>query len=143
MDEIGPLLKETRESAGVSIKEASADLDIREIILENIEAGMLGAFKDIFELKNAIFEYSKYLGLDPDKMVDDFNSYLFEYTSKIPIKEIEKTMELQLKDMEVEKVVSPYTKEYQTDNKKYYVLLYVLLILLVVLTVVWASKQIS
>ena len=37
--------------------------------------------------------YAKYLGLDADKIVDEFNEYVFETTSKIPVKDIEKTIE--------------------------------------------------
>ena len=37
MNEIGELLKNTRENSGVSLEEASTDLDIKPLILENIE----------------------------------------------------------------------------------------------------------
>ena len=90
MYEIGQVLKEARITSGVSIKEASNDLNIKDVILENIEEGSIGCFKDIYELKNNIINYAKYLGVEPTKLIDDFNEYLFEYTSKIPLKEIEK-----------------------------------------------------
>ena len=98
MNEIGELLKETRESSGVSLNEASKDLDIKVEMLENIEDGRTGAFKDIFELKEYITSYAKYLGLDEKAIIDEFNEYMFEYTSKIPVKDIEKTIELKLKE---------------------------------------------
>ena len=60
MNEIGCLLKSARETSGVSLEEASADLKIRPAILNNIEEGNMGCFKDIFELKDYIREYSKY-----------------------------------------------------------------------------------
>ena len=88
MDEIGSTLKTTRESSGVSIEEASKDIDIKVEILQNIENGNIGCFKDIFILKDYIKIYAKYLGLDSDKMIDEFNDYMFEYTSKIPVQEI-------------------------------------------------------
>ena len=47
---LGSLLKEQRESKGVSISEASNDLKIKDVILENIEAGNMGTFKDIYVL---------------------------------------------------------------------------------------------
>ena len=50
MNEIGGLLKETREASGVSLEEASNDLEINTLILENIEDGNIGCFKDIFVL---------------------------------------------------------------------------------------------
>ena len=112
MNEIGEALKYARESSGVSLNEASKDLDIKPEILENIEDGRTGAFKDIYELKDYIASYAKYLGLDENQLIDEFNEYMFEYTSKIPIKEIEKTIELKIKEEKKdEKVVSPYTKE--------------------------------
>ena len=64
MEDIAELLKVTREEAGISIEEVSKDLNIGELILKNIEEGHIGAFKDIFEIKNYISDYAKYLGLD-------------------------------------------------------------------------------
>ena len=90
MEEIGNLFLLTREAAGVSLKEVSEDLEIDEAILENIEDGKSGAFSDVFVLKSYIADYAKYLGLDADKIIDEFNEFIFEATSRIPIKEIEK-----------------------------------------------------
>ena len=143
MDEIGSLLKSTREESGISLLEASKDLDIKDIMLENIESGKIGAFKDIFELKEDLKNYSKYLGLDDNKILNEFNEYLFEYTSKIPVKEIEKAVKEQVKEeREVIKVISPYTKE-DNRNQKYFILIYLLIILLVILTIIWSVKQIT
>ncbi len=144
MNEIGEIFNQAREKSGVSIKEVSKDLDIKEEILENIEAGRVGAFKDIFELKNYISEYSKYLGLDTKKLIDEFNEYMFEYTSKIPIKEIEKTIELKLKEeSKTETIASPYTTKSHKYEKKVYIIFYILLFILVVLIVLWSIKQIT
>ncbi len=144
MNEIGETLSLARESSGVSLNEASKDLNIKVEILENIEDGRTGAFKDIFELKNYITNYAKYLGLDEKELIDEFNEYMFEYTSKIPIKEIEKTMELKLKEeKKEEKVASPYTKK----NKKYhnwvYIILYIFIFLLVLCAILWSVKQVT
>ena len=113
MNEIGEELQYARESSGVSLNEASKDLGIKVEILENIEDGRTGAFKDIFELKEYISNYAKYLGLNEEELIDEFNEYMFEYTSKIPIKEIEKTIELKIKEekKEDEEIASPYTKK--------------------------------
>ncbi len=144
MNEIGEMLNMARENSGVSISEVSKDLNIKEEILENIEAGRLGAFKDIFELKNYLIEYAKYLGLDTQKLVDEFNEYMFEYTSKIPIKEIEKTIELQLKEeSKNESVASPYTAKSHKFNKKVYIILYIVAFILMVLVILWSVKQIT
>ena len=116
MKEIGEKLKETRESMGITIEEAAADLKIRASQIESIEDGDKDAFKDIFYLKMFIKNYSKYLGLDCDKMVEDFNEYLFDFTSKISIEDIKKAEKAQRKKdkkLKTVKIASPYTVEKQ------------------------------
>ena len=142
--EIGKALKEARETSGVSIKEASEDLGIRDVILENIEEGAMGSFKNIYDLKDYITNYAKYLGLDADSLVDDFNEYMFEYTSKIPIKEIEKTIELKIKeDKKDDEIASPYTKKTKKYNKWVYITIYAVIFLLVLFTIIWSVKQVT
>ena len=144
MNEIGELLRTTRESSGVSLEEASGDLEIKPLILENIEDGNIGCFKDIFVLKQYVFDYAKYLGLEPDKIIDEFNEYLFEYTSKIPLGDIEKAMKEQKKDeVGEEKIVSPYTTSAKKVNSKVMVVLLIALAVLVMLVIFWAVKQLA
>ena len=90
MKEIGEKLKEARVSMGISIAEAAEDLKLRPSQLESIEEGNRDAFKDIFYLKYFIRDYAKYLGLDYETMVEDFNEFVFDYTSKISIEDIKK-----------------------------------------------------
>lgn len=148
MNDIAERLKNTRESIGISLEEVSNDLDIKIPILENIEGGNIGCFKDIFVLKNYIHDYAKYLGINPDEMVDLFNEYLFEYTSKIPVKEIEKKIkekhELE-KTQEIKelKVVSPYTNIKDKYKSKSYFLLYIIVVILVAIAIFWSIKQIT
>ena len=111
MKELGEYLKQTRISNGVSITQACEDLDLSTSHLENIESGNVRAFKDIYELKNSIKLYAKYLGLDSDKVVDEFNNFLFQYTSKISLDDIVAAQKK--KESEEKKVQSPYTKEYK------------------------------
>ena len=144
MNEIGEALKYARESSGVSLNEASKDLDIKPEILENIEDGRTGAFKDIHELKDYIASYAKYLGLDENQLIDEFNEYMFEYTSKIPIKEIEKTIELKIKEEKKdEKVVSPYTKEKKKYNNWVYVVVYIVIFLMIIVAIFWSVRQVT
>lgn len=114
MKEIGEKLRETREEMGISLDEAAEDLKLRPSQIENIESGNIEAFKDIFYLKYFIRDYSKYLGLDHEEMVDEFNEYLFDYTSKISLDEIKKAKKKQDKKEEKKKIASPYT----VDKKK-------------------------
>lgn len=140
MNEIGEMLRLARENSGVSISEVSKDLNIKEEILENIEAGRTGAFKDIVELKNCLTEYAKYLGLDSTQIIDEFNEYMFEYTSKIPIKEIEK--QLQNTQTIKREVISPYTKQPKKHSKNVYILIYSIIIMVIFMVVVWSIKEI-
>ena len=144
MNEIGNILRVTRESSGVSIEEASHDLDIKEVILENIEDGKIGSFKDVFLLKTYIYDYAKYLGLDGDKLIDSFNEYLFEYTSKIPVKEIKHAAEEKAKEEDKQdRVSSPYTMIPKKHSKRFYTILYVSIIILAFLILAWSLKQIT
>lgn len=142
MDNIGSLLRQTRESSGVSIKEASTDLSIDENYLLNIEEGKIGCFKDIYALKDYLTNYAKYLGIDSDKLIDEFNEYMFEYTSKIPVKEIEKKARSEAKE-EAGKVASPYTRKSRKYSKNYYLTIYLVIIALVILAIIWSIKQIT
>lgn len=143
MNESGQNLKEARESSGVSLEEASKDLDIKPLILENIEEGNIGCFKDIFVLKDYIKNYAKYLGFDDNKVIDEFNEYLFEYTSKIPVEEIEKAVLEKSKEKNEEEISSPYTNPVLRTKKIYYALIYLLIIILIVIAVIWSVKQIT
>ena len=145
MNEIGELLKTTRENSGVSLEEASTDLDIKRLILENIENGNIGCFKDIFALKDDLTNYAKYLGLDAKKIIDDFNGYLFEYTSKIPIDDIEKAIVEQKKEENKEakeRIVSPYTNSVRKTGK-WLIVLYIVVAIIALLVVLWAVKLLT
>ena len=108
MKELGEYLKHTRISNGVSMEEAAEDLELSTSQLENIESGNVRAFKDVYGLKQYIHQYAKYLGLDPEKVVDEFNGFLFEHTSKISLDDI-KEAQRKLDEKEQKKIKSPYT----------------------------------
>lgn len=128
MKEIGIKLKEKREENGVSIEEAAEDLKLRPNQIISIEEGKKDDFDDVFYLKYFIRDYAKYLGLDGEQLVDEFNEYLFDYTSKIPVDAIEKA---KLEKKEVKKdFVSPYTIE---KKNKFIVPWYVIVIIIVIL----------
>lgn len=109
MKELGEYLKEHRESNSVGLEEASEDLNISKEELENIEEGNIRAFKDVLGLKVKIKSYAKYLGLDPEEVLDEFNDFMFEHTSKISLSDILEASKK--KDEEQQKQIhSPYTK---------------------------------
>lgn len=110
MKEIGEKLREARKQNGVSIEEASDDLKINLLELENLENGNYKAFKDIYDLKKNIRIYAKYLGLDENEILNEFNDYLFERTSKISLLDIKKADKDPDVKKENKKISSPYTK---------------------------------
>ena len=136
MKEIGEKLKEARESMGITIDEAAADLKIRASQIESIEDGDKEAFDDIFYLKMFIKNYSKYLGLDYDKMVEEFNEYLFDFTSKISIDDIrkaEKEQKKKQKKLKTVKIASPYTVEKQEHKVPRFLIIMGLILLAVII----------
>ena len=90
MKEIGQKLKDKREENGVSVEEAAEDLKMRPSQITNLEEGNTESFKDSLFLKYFIRDYAKYLGLNKEEIVDDFNEYLFDYTSKISLDDIKR-----------------------------------------------------
>ncbi len=134
MKKIGEELKAARQQQGVSIEEAAEDLNLRASQIENIESGNLKVFKDVFYLKSFIRGYAKYLGLDEERIMDDFNEYFFEETSKIPIDEIEKASKEKEKEKKAEqKVVSPYTMEEKPRSKIIPIIVTLIILLLIFL----------
>ncbi len=121
MKELGEYLQDVRRSNGVSLEEAATDLGVDVLLLENIESANVRAFKDVYYLKDLIKDYAKYLGLDPIKVQDEFNDFLFEHTSKISLDDImeaKKKKEAAEKEKSTKKVQSPYTKVYKNKIKK-------------------------
>ncbi|MDD2377227.1 MAG: helix-turn-helix domain-containing protein [Bacilli bacterium] len=135
MKEIGEKLKEARDSIGITVEEVAEDLKMRPSQIESIEEGNIESFKDIFYLKYFIRDYAKYLGLPYEEMVDEFNEYLFDYTSKISLEDIKKAKKKSKeKNAEpVKKIASPYTL---TNNKKINIpsfIIYVFIVLLLII----------
>lgn len=142
----GELFKSQREASGVSIEEASEDLGISVIELEQIEACAFGAFEDIYQLKNKILEYAKYLGLDINEVLKNFNEYMFDYTSKIQLTDIEKEMKLLEKEEEIDeenRISSPYTKYYPKEKTVPYVVGGIIIIILVIIIIIWSISTIT
>ena len=108
MKNIGLKLKYKREENGLSIEEVAEDLKMRPSQISSIEEGKTEDFKDVFYVKYFIRDYAKYLGLDSERILDEFNEYLFDMTSKIPIELIK---EAKKDKNENNDTISPYTKE--------------------------------
>lgn len=108
MKELGESLSILRKNNGVTEEEASNDLGITKKELEAVENGNFKVFKDVYELKKTISNYAKYLGLDEEKIVDEFNDFIFSKTSKISKEDIQ--LIKNKNEEKEERVSSPYTK---------------------------------
>ena len=136
MKELGQYLKETRINNGVSVDEAAQDLNIDSFLLESIEEGNTKAFKDILSMKDRIKDYAKYLGLKPEEVIDEFNDYLFEKTSKISLKDIMDAEKEMAKKQEAKKISSPYTIIKPKKKSKKPILYGILLIVAIILFII-------
>ena len=144
MIEVGDSLRNSREVSGVTLEEVSTDLDIPVILLEQIEDGNMGAFKDVFELKEYIRKYAKYIGLDPDEVIDVFNGDMFERTSKIPMDKIEEAVkENAIEEEKDTRVASPYTKAIPKIKTTPYIVALIIAIIIMIIALIWSIRQIT
>lgn len=139
MKNIGIKLKTKREENGLSVDEVAEDLKMRPSQITSIEEGKIEDFKDVFYLKYFIRDYAKYLGLDGEKILDEFNEYLFDMTSKIPVKLINEAKKE--KEQENGDIPSPYTKERKKINKVPKIIIgVIILIILIIVGYIIASN---
>ena len=133
MKEIGEKLKKAREEIGISLDEASTDLKIEKDQLKNLEDGKTDTFKDLINVKYLIRDYAKYLGLNKEDLVDDFNEYLFDYTSKISLNDIKEAKAK--KEGKDGKIKSPYTTIKPRRNINIIVIIVLLIIIASIATI--------
>lgn len=146
MKDIGAKFKEAREYIGIKTEEAAEDMQITVAQLENLEDGNANAFKDIFFLKELIKKYAKYLNLNEDKIMDEFNDFVFNFTSRIPVAEIEekvKEIREEEKSISSKKIVSPYTVSSNIKNRFNPILLYIISVFLVITVVLLVLAVLS
>ncbi len=141
MKEIGEKLKEAREAMGISISEAAEDLKLEVSQIENLEKGDMETFKDIYYLKYLIRDYSKYLGLNKEDLVNEFNEYLFDYTSKISLEDIKQAQTIIKNDDD--RIKSPYTIEHKKRPPIFTFTVYALAIIVLVVILVFVIKEIT
>ena len=144
MKELGIKFKEKREEIGLKPEEVSKDLDITIPQLENLEEGNINAFKDIFFLKDLIKKYAIYLNINEDEALEYFNDFVFDYTSKIPVEEIEAKVKEINRQEEIEtrkKISSPYTarKVMKAKLKPLYLYLIITVILVTITLIIMNS----
>ena len=95
-------------------------------------------------LKDYLESYAKYLGIDYEDVIDEFNEYMFEKTSKIPMEEIEKAVkEKEKEESESNRIASPYTKAAPIKSNKQFIFMLILITVLVIIAIIWSIKQIT
>ena len=134
MKVIGEKLKASREEKGLSLNEVSEDLNIDMKELEELESGNRDAFSDIFVLKKYIYDYAKYLGLDYEQLIEDFNEFVFECTSKIPTDVIERISKQ--KEKEEETIIPKDNK-----NKKIIIIALIAVLIIAIAVVVIKTRN--
>ena len=145
LKEIGEFLKNSRINNCVSIEEAADDLNLSVTQLENIEDGNIRAFKDMYALRDLVKDYGKYLGLETDNIISEFNDFMFEHTSKISLDDILEAKKI-AKEKEMEekpRIASPYTvirtPKFKFDSLKLKPILIIIgvIIILFVIFFIW------
>ena len=149
MNEIAEAFKSARLASGISLEEASNDTEIPISALEQIEEGAIGSFKDIFKLREYLTTYAKYLGQDSQEVIDKFNEYMFEYTSKIPVSDLEKAIE-EKEQKEIEETIemgvpaiTPYLMPTEDKSQSKLVITIIVAVILVAILLIWIIKQVS
>ena len=84
-------------------------------------------------LLEIMLNIAKYLGLDYEALTDEFNEYLFDYTSKLSLDDIKKASQNTKK--QVKKIASPYTLEYKQQRSIPPALIYALIVLVVAIII--------
>ena len=149
MNEIGKNFKLTRKESGLSLEEVSSDTKIPVTALEQIEEGSIGSFKDIFVLREYLTTYAKYLLMDDKKIIDTFNEYMFEYTTRLSANKIEKQMtkketeeKIKLENSQAINISSPYLKPSAKYSCKKMIIILVIIVILAIIAIIWAVNMV-
>jgi cytoskeletal protein RodZ len=78
MQTIGDKLEEARKRKGISIREAAETTKIRGDYLQKFEANAFDLDLPPLYIRGFLRSYARYLDLDPERVVSDFNSVLAE-----------------------------------------------------------------
>ena len=120
----------------IMLDEVSIDLDIPIKDIENLEIGNIKDMGNVVKIKDIITKYSKYLGLDPDDFLDEYNEVLFDQTSKISLEDIKNAKRMLHKNEKKElKIASPYTLAEKPKKNFLKILIIISVILLGIVSV--------
>ena len=74
--------------------------------------------------------------MNSDKVLDEFNGFLFQHTSKISLEEIALAQKKKESEQESRKIKSPYTKEYK-EKFNFMPIIYVITGVLIIILIVY------
>lgn len=84
MGELGTILRETRESLGLSIEQAEQETRIRRVFLEALEEERFDQLPGDVYVRGFIRNYGRYLGLDPQELLPLYRAFISEGVRRMP-----------------------------------------------------------
>ncbi|MBK8985521.1 MAG: helix-turn-helix domain-containing protein [Chloroflexi bacterium] len=82
MDELGHILREARETKGFTLEDVQEEIRINAKYLKSLESGDYNALPTPVHARGFLRNYARYLGLDPQPLLDRYESTL----SRLPTK---------------------------------------------------------
>jgi cytoskeletal protein RodZ len=74
MDELGHILREARETKGLTLSDVQAQIRISSRYLEALESGEYGVLPTPVHVRGFLRNYARFLGLDPQPLLDRFEN---------------------------------------------------------------------
>lgn len=82
MNELGHILREARETKGYTLEDVQEEIRINAKYLKSLESGDYQALPTPVHVRGFLRNYARFLGLDPQPLLDRYESYLSRPPSK-------------------------------------------------------------
>ncbi len=82
MNELGHILREARETKGYTLEDVQEEIRINAKYLKSLENGDYNALPTPVHVRGFLRNYARFLGLDPQPLLDRYESYLSRPPSK-------------------------------------------------------------
>jgi len=90
MGKVGTLLKDARESRGLTFEEISEELKIHPRFLRALEEGDYGIFADKVHIRGFLKNYAEFLGLDVNQILAFWRREYADSAEEVPIRDVTK-----------------------------------------------------
>ena len=114
---LGDLLRETREQKNLSLEDIEKGTNIRKLYIKAIEEGDYGKLPGEVFLKGFIKTYGKFLGLDGQKLIDQYKAEKAGIVPE-PAKKVEDTTETKVEATSTTSAEKEQTKVNSTEEKE-------------------------